>query len=223
MKRTVFEILFLVSAAAYIFTLQYNPYDFNFLVKAFPVWCLLLISLISVKGRDGRYLALGLFLSSLGDIALSFSRPKDDGIWFITGLAFFLLAHICYIILFSREVKFRKQLLPLMTAVCMYSLVMLVMLINSPKALPLIVPIMAYLFVITTMGLFSFLRYPAPWYLIAGAVFFIASDSLLAIHNFMRGIIGAPYFIMITYYIAQYLIARSFVAISDAKKSQAAG
>jgi uncharacterized membrane protein YhhN len=212
MKRIIPEVVFIISATVYICLLHHGNYPGRFLVKTIPAWALLLSALLNTRGRDRKFLAAGLLLSSFGDMALALQRPgvKEDGIYFMAGLGFFLCAHISYILLFAGQVRFRKNLLPVMTALCMYSLIMAALLVSSPQAIPLIVPILAYLMVITVMGIFSFLRYPASWILPVGAMLFVASDSCLAIDQFMQKFIGAGYYIMITYYLAQYLITKNF-------------
>jgi len=65
--------------------------------------------------------------------------------------------------------------------------------------------------VITAMGIFAALRASKSKIVLYGAIAFIASDSILAINKFMVAVPAADYLVMITYYVAQFLIVYGFV------------
>lgn len=54
-------------------------------------------------------------------------------------------------------------------------------------------------------------------YLLTGAVFFIISDSVLAINKFYLSFSGAAWIIMITYVLAQWLITEGLVRYINSK------
>src|SRR6185312_13786933 len=62
-----------------------------------------LFSLPQLRGEVALLGSLGILLSWLGDTTLS----SPDGLGFLIGLGFFLLAHIAYIALFSRRLRIR--------------------------------------------------------------------------------------------------------------------
>jgi uncharacterized membrane protein YhhN len=68
-----------------------------------------------------------------------------------------------------------------------------------------------YLTVITVMGITAAFRYPTSGLVICGALFFIASDSLLATAEFRGSFTGSEYLVMITYYLAVLLMACGMV------------
>ena len=68
-----------------------------------------------------------------------------------------------------------------------------------------------YLTVITVMGLTAAFRYPTSGLVVCGALFFIASDSMLAIEEFHDPFSASEYLVMTTYYLAVFLIAYGMV------------
>jgi uncharacterized membrane protein YhhN len=65
--------------------------------------------------------------------------------------------------------------------------------------------------VITIMGITAAFRYPTSALVVCGALFFIASDSMLAIEEFRDPFPASDYLVMITYYLALFLIAYGLV------------
>ena len=75
---------------------------------------------------------------------------------------------------------------------------------------------MIYAAVICTMLLGSLhilykVNRPANILYVSGALFFVMSDSLLAVNKFYQPLAYAGVFIMLTYCLAQYLIVRGFI------------
>ena len=73
------------------------------------------------------------------------------------------------------------------------------------------IPVMAYMVIISIMAILAGYRYQrinllSFQLILAGAIFFIISDSLLAINKFVEPFLYSGVFIMATYMIAQYLI-----------------
>jgi uncharacterized membrane protein YhhN len=148
----------------------------------------------------------GLLFSLAGDIFLMLPTDK-----FIAGLVSFLLAHLCYIAAFTFEGAYALNFLyaiPLLV----YGAVMLRVLwpgLASMKA-----PVMIYMLVIIAMAWQALNRWAATGeqgsaLAFAGAMLFVASDSLLAVNRFRKRIRGAQVYIMSTYFMAQWLIALS--------------
>ena len=78
------------------------------------------------------------------------------------------------------------------------------------------IPVMVYAAVICTMLLcslhvFTKVNKPANVLYLSGAVFFVVSDSLLAINKFHQPFAYAGVLIMLTYCAAQYFIATGFI------------
>ena len=149
-------------------------------------------------------------LSAAGDFALSREGEKR---WFIAGLIAFLAAHLGYIALFldlsGLQAWGATQFLA-GAAFVAYGIVYLALLWKRLGDMR--VPVAAYVAVILCMGLAA-LTLGDP-FIIAGAVLFIVSDSLLAAEMFVieerRGWIA--YVIWETYIAAQAAIALPFLA-----------
>ena len=157
--------------------------------------------LVYLGGKNMLLTALAFCL--LGDALLMF-----DG-FFIFGLAAFLLGHLCYIALFRGDAPwFASQ--QALTATLAFGVGMFVFLWpHLPKGM--LLPVAAYVLVISLMaaqaiGRAVFLRDRASLYVAIGAVFFMASDTLLAVNKFVAPLPMAQLLVLGTYYIAQILI-----------------
>jgi len=75
-------------------------------------------------------------------------------------------------------------------------------------------PVMAYLLTIAAMGLLALhSSLPMRW-AVLGALVFIISDSFIAINKFFSPLPFASYWIMSTYYAAQFMLVTSLVSSS---------
>lgn len=156
-----------------------------------------------IRAGDALLLA-GLAFSLAGDVFLML-----PGL-FIPGLVSFLGAHLCYIALFRRDAPWfasgRGLAVTLGLAGAMYAFLF------ATLPPPLRVPVAAYAVVIALMagqaiGRAVVLRDAASVGVAAGAVFFMLSDSLLAINKFATPLPMAQFWVLATYYVAQVLIA----------------
>lgn len=178
-----------------------------------PLTTTLILLLALVTGGDDRiYTALivvGLACSLAGDIFLML--PQDR---FIAGLISFLMAHLAYLaafVLAADRPWSGTSVLPLIPLLG-YGFAVLVIL--RPHLGPLMVPVLAYMIVILLMAwrAIEYARqYPTPGPLAAalGALFFVVSDSILAINRFARPFRAAQALVLGTYFVAQWLIALS--------------
>ncbi|MBL8149609.1 MAG: lysoplasmalogenase [Blastocatellia bacterium] len=204
---------FLLSSAAYVASLHMLPYTGSFLVKSLPIFILTFIASKAISKTTGKLLIAALLLSAAGDIALALK----DGKYFVTGLGLFLLAHVCYIPAFLLEAKLTRLKSPtvVVTTFLLIAYSLTISSLLEPNLGSLQIPVFLYITVITSMGIASAVRSFDLVFL--GAIFFIASDSMIAINGFFRPIVGAKYWIMLTYYIAQFLITEGLVDQFDNK------
>lgn len=189
----------------------------HFIAKPLLVPALLLLLFVTQNGVKGKMLLMtGLFFSWAGDVLLMFE--SKHALFFIFGLVCFLVTHIFYISYFlklkSANISLLKKYPVLILLVTGYG-VSLVWLLY-PHLGDLKLPVMAYATIICTMLLCSlhvFLKVnkQAAVYYLAGAAFFVLSDSLLAINKFYQPFAYAGAFIMITYCAAQYFIVRGYI------------
>jgi len=141
-----------------------------------------------------------------------------NALFFIFGLVAFLTTHIFYIIYFlkirSNAVSLLKKQPLLIALVLGYGVTLVYILF--PHLGDLKIPVMVYAAVICTMLLCSLhvffkVNKPANGLYITGAVFFVLSDSLLALNKFYQPFAYAGVLIMGTYCAAQYFIVSGFI------------
>lgn len=159
-----------------------------------------------------RMVLWALLFSTLGDVLLMF----PGAIFFLLGLGAFLLAHICYVIAFSSisSVKngFLRQNIWWLIPFLAFPILLLSFLWEGiPIAMRL--PVAVYAGVISLMALSVVnlkgnLANATFWTLLAGAVWFLISDSLIAIGKFGQAFEGVRLAVMGTYILGQYLLVR---------------
>ena len=180
-----------------------------YIFKPLTMICIILIALRATDPPSALYKYLiicGLFCSLIGDVFLML--PSDR---FVHGLISFLAAHLFYIAAFSYEggrAFSAWQAIPFL----IYGGLMLRILLPSLGKMKL--PVMLYMLAILIMGwraLSRMLETQAEGSALAllGALMFIASDSILALDWFKGHFHSAPFLILSTYFIAQWLIALS--------------
>lgn len=161
-----------------------------------------------------RSLMIALFFSCVGDTLLMLEAYNPD--CFMFGLGSFLVAHIFYILTYrqhqsadtSNELQ-GIQKIRFAFPIILSGTGLVVVLYNRLGALQL--PVLVYAIVLTTMvvtALFRFGKTTASSFglVFAGAILFMMSDSLIAIHKFLEPLSMASVWIMTTYIAAQYLI-----------------
>jgi uncharacterized membrane protein YhhN len=205
--------LLYVSAAAsavYLLTGRWQPFAGSALVKGCAVGALALLALRS-RGlrRDAGVLALALAFSTAGDVLLDL-----DPRLFAFGLGAFLLAHLTYICLFSRNrtvgIRLRPPHLAAVLLILVYSATLSVWIV--PSVGELAVPVVLYICALTAMVSTAILaRFPQRWVAV-GAILFLISDSLLAIHKFKTPVPLRDYLVWTTYYLGQCGIALGYLA-----------
>ncbi|MGL6037555.1 MAG: lysoplasmalogenase [Soonwooa sp.] len=141
----------------------------------------------------------GLILSWFGDVFLLF----DWG--FIAGLGSFLAAHICYIFCLKKfSVSNALWSLPFILIYLFTFLTFLFPHLGDMK-----IPVILYALCISGMLYFSLKTKQI--LLIIGAVFFVISDSVLAINLFVNQSKVLGFLVMFTYVLAQSLLTFGFL------------
>ena len=175
---------------------------------------LLLALLLALPARRGETVvlaSLGILFGWLGDLSL-----MDAGPGFVVGLAFFLLGHVAYIVLFARRMRLRRPRWWSAVYVLWFAGLLAVL---APHAGALLVPLALYGGALAVLGITG--SACSPW-IASGAALFVVSDSLLGLDRFLPGFAlpQADFAIMLTYVAAQGLIcwgvvrrARAVVAV----------
>ena len=158
----------------------------------------------------GNCILIGLIFCLAGDVCLALSGDKI----FRAGLVAFLFGHIFYVIGFTYLVPASKWFIP--GAALFWVLSLIVFLWLRPCLKAMLVPVVAYILVITVMasGAWAvFDRSASPFWgralVFAGALLFYVSDVFVARNQFIRKeflnrLIGLP-----LYYLGQFLLALS--------------
>ena len=154
----------------------------------------------------------GLFFSFLGDVFLL----KSGELYFMLGLASFLLAHIIYIKITARFIKKKSLSKITVTALPFLALFITFLLFLKDHLGEMLYPVILYGIIISVFGMIATLNYisnksRANLWLFFGALFFILSDSILAINKFYSTKEVYGLLVMVTYIIAQFLICKSMI------------
>ncbi|NND31080.1 MAG: lysoplasmalogenase [Saprospiraceae bacterium] len=166
------------------------------------------------------FIYAALIFSLIGDVVLIFSDLHSAV--FIGGLASFLLAHIFYGITFGKQIDFSKiyviQVIKPAVLFLIFGLVFFYFM--HPFFASLLVPVAAYMMTILAMATLAYLRKENvpresfSWVL-AGAILFIISDSILAINRFRSPLPYADVWVMTTYASAQFCIVWGLIKSKD--------
>tara|TARA_R110001592_G_scaffold33719_5_gene116592 strand:- start:997 stop:1659 length:663 start_codon:yes stop_codon:yes gene_type:complete len=209
-KTTIASSIFLAVVVLHIFGILRNDF-LAFISKPFIITTLVIIYLVSVKKPNFWYVS-ALFFSFWGDVLLLF---KDQ--FFVFGLASFLLAHILYIKIVAEFIK--KISLQKVFIVCLPFVVFLFSFLYLLKDNlgEMTIPVIIYGVVISSLGAISLLNYiqeksTVNLWLFLGAIIFIISDGLIAVHKFINPNEIYQICIMLTYIVAQYLICKAIIA-----------
>lgn len=217
--KTILRSLLILITIAQI-AVGIHPYSLdwlNLISKPMIMPCIAAYFLISYEGHDTKLkilILLAMFFSFTGDVLLIF---QDQEGYFMFGLIGFLLAQIFYASAFLRPQFTIRDL----------SLIKKTPLIIAPFALfgwfifdqlkndlaDLKFPVLVYMLAILSMAVFALNRYGRAGknsflLVFSGALFFVMSDLILAFNKFQGPLPLAGVWIMITYILAQFLIAK---------------
>ena len=189
-------------------------------MKPFLIPFLMLAVWKAAHFKTKKILITALFFSWIGDGVLLFADRAE--IYFIIGLVSFLVSHLVYILLFTKQIKREKTKTTAVfwigvTVIISYLMMMLFLLI--PTLGDLKIAVFVYALVLSTMLLFAFKGFflwkkKAAWSILIGAVIFVASDSILAFDKFYQKLELSSILIMSTYLLAQYLIVKGILMLN---------
>lgn len=209
-------LLILLMGLLYIFFIPEEPIVLKLLFKIIPMILILYYAYSLKDERLTRYqkmILIGLFFCMIGDATL---------IWFTVGLSAFLIGHLFYISAFLHKWKFTIIRFSTILPIGLYSWwigmeIVEALIQNNEQSL--FIPVILYIGVISIMGWFAFMT--GDVLAILGGILFVISDSILAWNKFVSAIPFAGILIMITYYLAQFLIASSVQSQTQKNKPTA--
>ncbi len=165
------------------------------------------------KHRQNPWLLAALACSWLGDVLLML--PGDH---FIPGLLAFLCAHLAYWSMLRQGLGAQKRPQARAFAAPLGAATLLVLWVAPGIAQPVLLgAVLLYALVIALMASQALQRalvWPTPanrtvaW----GAGLFMLSDALIAVNRFSQPLPWAPYWILLSYFLAQWLIVHHTVA-----------
>jgi uncharacterized membrane protein YhhN len=214
--KKIFLITFIVAGLTELVA-QFIPGDaLHFIAKPLIMISLGLYYLTATTTENrSRTVLLAIIFSLAGDVLLL--NPD----YFIGGLIAFLLAHVLYILAYrqhqyeeTENALYGIQRIRLAFPIVLAGTGLVVVLF--PVLGDLKIPVMVYALVIVVMTLHALFRYGRTnvmsfWMVFIGAVFFMASDSILAINKFLIPLSQGGFWIMFTYITAQYLIVKGLI------------
>ncbi|MBL7859313.1 MAG: lysoplasmalogenase [Cyclobacteriaceae bacterium] len=220
MKKTFLALFFIVSVGELASQFIAHASTLHHICKPLIMVTLAGWYLFSVA-REYRSASLvfAMVFSFLGD---SFLMYQDrNGMYFMLGLGAFLVSHIFYIFAYRQHqseatgdelqgIQKIRLSFPIMLAGS--GLVVIL----YPTLGDLKVPVMIYALVLVLMVMNALFRYGRTrsksfWMVFAGALLFMISDSLIAIHKFYAPVQHEGLWIMGTYITAQFLIVSGLV------------
>lgn len=221
----IIPALFFVAAAAtnLLGHTPLFPSSVSELVKPalLPLLAVTTVAAAESKNKAGlKTIILAQLFGCTGDILLI----PGGFLPFVSGMVAFLLGHICYMSVFGgRSWKGLKLWAWVVAVIVMCAAVaglILAIGINGPMLVPMAVYGMALMLLIFSalMGVVR-LGGKAWWIILCGALLFTFSDALIATGNFeVLPFRGKRFVIMLTYILAQSLLAAGFLRLKGAEK-----
>lgn len=206
----MFFLVFIVQLyAEYTNNIQLRYFSKPLIVVVLLVW---LYVGSNLKGRFHKRIFTGLIFAWAGDILLMLQNGRTT--YFIFGLLAFLICHIFYIRAFTLDHKSNPShktpyFLWAVGAFAIFCSGLFFYL--QPHLGPMQFPVLMYAIIICVMALMAVNRYGKVnifsfKLILYGALFFLLSDSVLAVSKFAQPILQSGALIMASYMIAQYLI-----------------
>jgi uncharacterized membrane protein YhhN len=214
MKTKLFSFIFFLLFVVQLYAEYTNKSQLHTFAKPLIVVVLLIWLYLStnLKGRFHQRIFKGLIFAWIGDILLMFQNDKPH--FFIYGLIAFVVCHIFYIRAFTLDHKSNPNhktpyFLWVVGAFAIFCSGLFFYL--QPKLGPMQFPVLMYAIIVTIMAIMAFNRYGKVnlfsfKLILYGALFFLLSDSILAVNKFAQPIPQSGALIMATYMIAQYLL-----------------
>jgi uncharacterized membrane protein YhhN len=230
MKKLLLQLFLLLGAT----NLAVEAGNFQwgiFLTKPLLLTTLSLWFYLSIKDRFdafSRWMLAGFVFSIGGDTLLMFVEGGGEH-FFLLGLGSFLAAHLCYISAFLKYPGWkdgRVNRKPLLLLPLLIFLVVFSWFLWNDLPAAFKVPVLVYSSVITGMATAAMnmggrVSAKVARLLLAGALLFVLSDSLIALNKFKGEMLVIPQvrvLIMATYLAGQFLLAKGGVAAHEGAK-----
>jgi uncharacterized membrane protein YhhN len=218
-KSIILHVVFLLIVVLELIGTINGSKWLDYPVKPFILIWIAVYFLMITKPQPYRWLViLAFFFSWAGDMLLMFGWKSD--MFFFAGVGGFFLSQITYIQAFRKfGLNVGKGLI---TRSPLWILPFLIYLVGiyvflSPSLEGIMKPVVA-LYAVSLLGMsvaafnrMGLVESKSFWILFIGSLFFVTSDSLLAINKFASPIPYEGFLVMSTYMLAQYLIMRGLL------------
>lgn len=210
MQTAWLTLIIIVTALIHLRAEYLGPDWQIYVFKPLTMVLVLLIAIGAKKPVSAGYkrmVSLGLGLSLIGDVLLML--PVD---LFLPGLIVFLLAQVVYVAAFWIDSPSERGPNWAPIPYALYGVLVFSLLVPGLEEMQ--IPVLVYVVVICLMGWLAFRR----WWMLRstgalmaaiGAAIFMFSDTALAVNRFLQPFEAAPAVVLVSYYIAQWLLARS--------------
>src|SRR5690606_10207720 len=214
-KKKPFLVVFLVVLFVdIIFTNIDYLYEYRYATKPWIVITLAIhfyYNCLHLSQEERLLVFLALAFSLVADFILI----TDNLTFLIVGMSMFILAKICYAILFSFKARFDiDRLLPFLAVVLMYCLFIMYYLYEGVG--DLFVAVVVYIFVTLIVAKMAYLRYnmvnkKSYYFVMAGAVLFMISETIMAFYNFYKPLPFTYTSVLLTYGLSQFFTIRGII------------
>ncbi|GEL78616.1 lysoplasmalogenase [Tenuibacillus multivorans] len=202
--KNLLTIAIILTALFYIFFRPSTSFEFELFLKVLPIAFIILYAILNMpKSRHLIHylIIIGLVFGAVGDVTLHH---------FTIGLTAFLIGHLCYVVAFMTQWCSSFMRATSIVPIILFSYIighgLITSIVNSGKQ-SLIMPIILYIMVISFMVWTAIMT--RNLFAAIGAILFLISDAILAWNMFVVEIPYASVLVMLFYYGAQYLIAKS--------------
>ncbi len=204
-------VAYFVSSVVYLFMLSNGGMTFEWVPKTTPIFILLLMIIKYLTGNVRLLMGLALLFSALGDILLTFKGL------FLAGLGAFLVAQILYFVLFFSQSRLSQRGVMWLTLILVYTVGVGSYILPNAGELSFVIAV--YLLAIAGMVTCAGFRHDSQFIWVSlGAFVFMVSDSLIAVNKFVNPFPHSKEAIMVSYYLAQFMIALGIIRHQQAFK-----
>lgn len=204
--------IFGITVIVYFLGMALGQDNLQFIFKPLLVGSLLFYFLMATKQTRSalkKWITGALVFSVAGDTLLLFANTRE--LFFMLGLCAFLVAHLFYICTFH-QIRTRhhiagKWYVAIIVAVYYFLIInFLLPHLGSLKYSVIIYGLVISFMLLIAMHLYDLEDNLTARYLLTGAIFFVISDSVLAVNKFYHAYSWGGWAIMITYVLAQWLL-----------------
>jgi uncharacterized membrane protein YhhN len=202
-----------------LFSRGNDNHSIEYFTKPFLlIWIAIYFFLNTGNIRRDLFIYLAFLFSWIGDMFLMLAHIK--GMLFYAGVGGFFIAQISYIKVFTGDIKSDNKGLVFIKPAwlipfALYLAAILYLILGGMKGF--MIPIITvYAFSLISMSVFALNRKGLVGaksfnLVFIGSLLFVLSDSMIAINRFFTEFSGSSFLIMLTYFVAQYLIASGLI------------